>query len=65
LILNLKATVPAAAAATTAGTVAAQKMSRIPVPCASNNPPTTGPTIDPIRPIPRAQPTPVERMRVG
>ena len=57
--------VPSAAAASvaiTAGTAAAQNTSRIGVPCASSSPPTIGPTIDPMRPMPSAQPTPVDRI---
>ena len=63
---RLRTATPAAASvAIIAGMTAAQNTSRIGVFCVSSRPPTTGPTIDPIRPMPSAQPTPVDRMRVG
>ena len=64
--LRALSAIPAAAmVAAIAGMTAAQNTSRIGVFCASSRPPTTGPTIDPMRPMPSAQPTPVDRMRVG
>lgn len=41
------------------------KLWPIPKPSPTNNPPSTGPIIPPSRPIPIAQPTPVERKAVG
>ena len=41
------------------------KLCAIPKPKPTNKPPKTGPIIPPKRPIPMAQPTPVERKAVG
>src|SRR5207247_10267262 len=48
-----------------AGTAAARKMSRVDHLSAMNCPPSTGPTMAPARPMPRPQPTPVDRRYVG
>ena len=48
-----------------AGNAAAMKSCGVVQLSPSNMPPMTGPTIDPILPIPDAQPTPVERNVVG
>src|SRR5207302_361190 len=55
----------AEAAATRAGAAATMKMCFVSQCRVSSRPPMSGPTIDPMRPMPSAQPTPVERMAVG
>jgi len=57
--------VSAAAAAISAGPAATRKICRMSQCKAKSQPPISGPTIDPIRPMPSAQPTPVDRMAVG
>src|SRR6185312_3235996 len=52
-------------AARTAGAAVARKMLGVLHPNPMKRPPTTGPTTEPIRPIPSAQPTPVDLMGVG
>ena len=47
------------------GTAAAQKTCLAWPPPESSAPPKLGPMIEPIRPMPRAHPTPVERIAVG
>src|SRR5690349_7898551 len=54
-----------AAAAISAGTAALKNRFVGLTWAASRKPPMTGPIMAPIRPTPRAQPTPVERMAVG
>ena len=48
-----------------AGTAAATNTDSLLIRLVSMIPPTRGPTIDPTRPMPSAQPTPVERIAVG
>src|SRR5258708_6242725 len=64
-LLWMKAAVNAAAHAIKAGTAAAQKTCLAWPPPESSAPPKLGPMIEPIRPMPRAHPTPVERIAVG
>ena len=54
-----------AAAAQSEGTAPARNIWRGAQFKVSSAPPSTGPTMEPMRPIPSAQPTPVERMAVG
>ena len=63
--LIIEAARNAAAVAINGGMAAAQKTRRVSDVIDSNKPPRIGPTIEPTRPIPSAQPKPVERIAVG
>ena len=61
----IRASTSAAQLAANAGIAATMNSDCADMPRASMIPPISGPTMDPTRPTPIAQPTPVERAMVG